>query len=480
MASAIKLSFHRRLFVMLIAFSWSIILCFIGFQYLREKQYKSDYLSLQLQLYNRHLLEAVEEDREPYETYIATHQKPFDDLRISIIALSGKVVYDNMLPVDSLDNHRMRPEVADALKKGSGYHIGRQSTSDGLEYFYSATRGKELIARTAIPYSASLRELLQADWTFLGVMISISLAMSVLAYFVTRRLGKNMERLNRFAAKAEKGEVFDEEEPFPNDELGSISNHIVQLYGQWQQTIKDRDLAHEAALREEKEKIRIKRQLSNDINHELKTPVASIGVCLETLLSGIALTEEKRQELIERCYTHNERLRRLMNEVSLITRMEDGSALIGKERIVLNDVLTDIADELEIMPEDEGMSLHTDFNEEVVIDGNLSLIGSIFRNLTENAIAYSEGKNIFISLVKNNETECCIRFEDDGVGVEEKQLSRLFERFYRVDKGRSRQKGGTGLGLSIVKHAVLFHGGSITASNRPGGGLRFDFSLRKH
>ena len=480
MASAIKLSFHRRLFVMLIAFSWSIIRCFIGFQYLREKQYKSDYLSLQLQLYNRHLLEAVEQDGEPHETYIATHQKPFDDLRISIIALSGKVVYDNMLPVDSLDNHRMRPEVAAALKKGSAYHIGRQSTSDGLEYFYSATRGKELIARTAIPYSASLRELLQADWTFLGVMISISLAMSVLAYFVTRRLGKNMERLNRFAAKAEKGEAFDEEEPFPNDELGSISNHIVQLYGQWQQTIKDRDLAHEAALREEKEKIRIKRQLSNDINHELKTPVASIGVCLETLLSGIALTEEKRQELIERCYTHNERLRRLMNEVSLITRMEDGSALIGKERIVLNDVLTDIADELEIMPEDEGMSLHTDFNEEVVIDGNLSLIGSIFRNLTENAIAYSEGKNIFISLVKNNETECCIRFEDDGVGVEEKQLSRLFERFYRVDKGRSRQKGGTGLGLSIVKHAVLFHGGSITASNRPGGGLRFDFSLRKH
>ena len=479
MVSAIKLSFHRRLFVLLIAFSWSIILCFIGFQYLREKQYKSDYLSLQLQLYNRHLLEAVEEDGEQHEEYIATHQKPFDNLRISIIALSGKVVYDNMLPVDSLDNHRMRPEVAAALKKGSGYHIGRQSTSDGLEYFYSATRGKEFIARTAIPYSASLRELLQADWTFLGVMISISLAMSVLAYFVTRRLGKNMERLNRFAAKAEKGEAFDEDEPFPNDELGSISNHIVQLYGQWQQTIKDRDLAHEAALREEKEKIRIKRQLSNNINHELKTPVASIGVCLETLLSGIALTEEKRQELIERCYTHNERLRRLLNEVSLITRMEDGSALIGKERVVINDMLEEISDELEIMSEEEGMRLHTDFHEEVVIYGNLSLIGSIFRNLTENAIAYSEGKNIFISLIKNNETECCIRFEDDGRGVEPEQLPRLFERFYRVDKGRSRQMGGTGLGLSIVKHAVQFHGGSISVTNRPGGGLRFDFSLKK-
>ena len=478
MASAIKLSFHRRLFMMLIAFSWSIILCFIGFQYLREKQYKSDYLSLQLQLYNRHLLEAVE-DGEPHETYIATHQKPFEDLRISIIDFSGTVLYDNMLPVNTLDNHQKRPEVADALKKGSGYHIGRQSTSDGIEYFYSATRGKQFIARTAIPYSASLRELLQADWTFLGVMISISLALSVLAYFATRRLGKNIERLNRFAAKAEKGEAFDESKPFPNDELGSISNHIVQLYAQWQQTIKDRDLAHEAALREEKEKIRIKRQLSNNINHELKTPVASIGVCLETLLSGISLSEEKRQELIERCYTNNERLRRLLGEVSLITRMEDGSALIGKEKVVINDILTEIAEELEIMPEEERLTLHTDFNEQVIIDGNLSLIGSIFRNLTENAIAYSEGKNIFISLIKNNDTECHIRFEDDGKGVEPEQLPRLFERFYRVDKGRSRQLGGTGLGLSIVKHAIQFHGGTITANNRPHGGLRFDFSLKK-
>jgi signal transduction histidine kinase len=478
MASAIKLSFHRRLFVMLIAFSWSIILCFIGFQYLREKQYKSDYLSLQLQLYNRHLLEAVE-DGEPHETYIATHQKPFEDLRISIIDFSGTVLYDNMLPVNTLDNHQKRPEVADALKKGSGYHIGRQSTSDGIEYFYSATRGKQFIARTAIPYSASLRELLQADWTFLGVMISISLALSVLAYFATRRLGKNIERLNLFAAKAEKGEAFDESKPFPNDELGSISNHIVQLYAQWQQTIKDRDLAHEAALREEKEKIRIKRQLSNNINHELKTPVASIGVCLETLLSGISLSEEKRQELIERCYTNNERLRILLGEVSLITRMEDGSALIGKEKVVINDILTEIAEELEIMPEEERLTLHTDFNEQVIIDGNLSLIGSIFRNLTENAIAYSEGKNIFISLIKNNDTECHIRFEDDGKGVEPEQLPRLFERFYRVDKGRSRQLGGTGLGLSIVKHAIQFHGGTITANNRPHGGLRFDFSLKK-
>ena len=479
MASVIKLSYHKRLLLTLLTFSWSIAICFIGFQYLREKEYKSEYLNAQLQLYNKHLIKTVESGLS-YKEHIATHEQPFEELRVSIITLEGTVVYDNMLSLDFLDNHRLRPEVAGALKKGSAYHIGRQSASDGRDYFYSATRGEQVIVRTAIPYSASLHELLETDWNFLGIMISISIAMSILAYFATRRLGKHIERLNRFAAKAEKGEAFDEDELFPNDELGSISNHIIQLYAQWQQTIKDRDIAHEAALREEQEKIRIKRQLTNNINHELKTPVASIQVCLETLLSGINLSEEKRQELIERCYTNNERLRRLLGDVSLITRMEDGSQLIGKESVVINNIINEIAGELEIMPEEEQFTLHASFNEQVIVNGNPSLIGSIFRNLTENAIAYSGGKNLYISLIENDENQCKIRFEDDGCGVEEKQLSRLFERFYRVDKGRSRQMGGTGLGLAIVKHAVQFHNGTITVTNRPNGGLRFDFSLRKH
>lgn len=458
---------------MLLAFSWTIILCCVAFQYFREKQYKSEILSTKLQIYNQYLLESQQLGNS------ATQKVPFEDLRISVITLSGEVIYDNMLSVDSLDNHSKRPEVAEAMKKGSGYHIGRYSASDGRQYFYSATRGDDVIVRTAIPYSSSLHELLAADWNFLGAIILISLVMSFLAYFATQRLGKNIERLNRFAEKAESGESFDEEEQFANDELGSISNHIVKLYAQLQQTIKDRDIAHEAAMREEQEKIRIKQQLTNNINHELKTPVASIQVCLETLLSGINLSEEKRQELIERCYSNNERLRRLLEDVSLITRMESGSQLIGKELVDINNIIDEISGELDIMPEEERLNLHTNFDEQVAINGNLSLIGSIFRNLTENAIAYSGGKNIFITLVENNDEHCVIRFEDDGKGVEDNQLPRLFERFYRVDKGRSRRMGGTGLGLAIVKHAVQFHGGNITVVNRTEGGLQFEFSLKK-
>ena len=144
---------------------------------------------------------------EPFEEYIATHNKPFDELRISIITLSGAVVYDNTISLDSLDNHRGRPEVVNALVKGSGYNISRQSTSDGREYFYSATRGERVVIRTAIPYSSTLQDLLQADWSFLAVMISITFMVSIVAFFTTRKLGKDIERVNHYEAEQERNRL---------------------------------------------------------------------------------------------------------------------------------------------------------------------------------------------------------------------------------------------------------------------------------
>ena len=428
MDSEIKVSYHRRVFIFFLGFLWAIVICFIGFQYMREKQYKSDFLSAQLQLYNRNLLYQVDEGLQ-LQQYIDSHEKPFEELRITIVSLNGAVVYDNKISLDSLNNHRYRPEIEEAIKKGSGYHIGRHSESDGRLYFYSATKGERAIVRTAIPYSSDLKELLRADWTFLVLMILLSIFVSILSYFASRRLGRTIEKMNK--------------------------------------------------IRQEQEKNKLKRQLTNNINHELKTPVASIQICLETLLSGVELSDEKRVELIERCYVNNARLTNLLNDVSLITRMEDGSQLISKEPVVLNDIIGEIHKELDVVSEGEKMTLHTDFKDIVTVFGNLSLIGSIFRNLTENAIAYSGGKNIYITLLANDADSCTISFEDDGRGVDPQKLHRLFERFYRIDKGRSRQIGGTGLGLSIVKHAVQFHGGNITVFNRTGGGLKFVFTLSK-
>ena len=428
MASGNSVFYHKRLFLFFLGFLWSIVLCFIGFQYIREKQYKQEFLSAQLQLYNRNLIYQVDEGL-PFEDYIDSHVKPFDELRISVVSLNGSVVYDNLIPLDSLNNHLSRPEIQLALKKGQGYHIGRYSESDGRLYFYSATKGERAIVRTAIPYSTSLNEMLKADWTFLGIMIAISVFASVLSYFASKRLGATLANLNR--------------------------------------------------LHEEEGKNRLKRQLTNNINHELKTPVASMQVCLETLLSGIELSDAKKMELIERCYVNNARLSNLLRDVSLITRLEDGSQLINKEQVLLNGIIDEMHEELSVVSENGKMILHASFNEEVVINGNLSLIGAIFRNLTENAIAYSEGENIYITLLENTPDSCTISFEDDGKGVDPEKLPFLFDRFYRIDKGRSRRLGGTGLGLSIVKHAVQFHGGKISVSNRIGGGLRFVFTLKK-
>lgn len=451
MVSKFKLSYHKRLFLLLMLYSWTMIACFGVFQYYREKQCKSDVLNAQLQIYNQHLLKALETNPD-YLSYMKCHELPFEGQRITLINFEGDVFFDNTLSPQLLDNHLHRPEVAAAMKKGAGYNISRLSASDGRLYFYSATKGHRMILRSAVPYTASLQELLEADWAFLWAIVLLSIVMSVLAYFATRRIGRTIERLNQFAAKAERGEAFDVNEPFPNDELGSISDHIIKLY------------------------IR-KRQLTNNINHELKTPVASIQVCLETLLSGIELSEEKRQELLGRCYANADRLRRLLADVSLITRMEDGSKLIDRDKVVVNDILEEVVDELESLSGEQSMAMQLNIKEPIVVCGNHSLLSSIFRNLTENALAYSGGENIYVTLVSHEKGFYHLRFEDDGCGVEEEKLPRLFERFYRVDKGRSRSKGGTGLGLSIVKHAVLFHGGSISVCNRPGGGLRFDFTL---
>ena len=144
----------------------------------------------------------------------------------------------------------------------------------------------------------------------------------------------------------------------------------------------------------------------------------------------------------------------------------------------LSQIIQEAIDEANLQ-NDTSFAIHSNIDEPLIIQGNRSLVSSIFSNLINNAMSYSGGKNIYINLESFDNNNYNFTVEDDGIGIEEIHLSRIFERFYRIDKGRSRKLGGTGLGLSIVKHAVIFHGGIITATNRPQGGLKFTFSLQK-
>lgn len=142
--------------------------------------------------------------------------------------------------------------------------------------------------------------------------------------------------------------------------------------------------------------------------------------------------------------------------------MDEASQLIHKEPVVLNDLINEVAADMELRPAEQRLRVNVDFPKRVEIVGSPSLLGSIFRNLADNAAAYSGGRDLFIRLLDDTPDECTILVADNGIGVEQEHLPHLFERFYRVDKGRSRKLGGTGLGLSIVRNAVAFHGGTIS------------------
>ncbi|WP_303741957.1 cell wall metabolism sensor histidine kinase WalK, partial [uncultured Muribaculum sp.] len=441
---------------------WLLVGTFMVFQYRREKAFKEQLLDCELQMHNRRILDDISRGVS-IDSIIGHIGSPLDNLRISLIDNAGNVIFDNndSTPFPSGD-HNSRPEVIEARKSGIGHSVSRYSVSDNCSYFYSAMRGDDgIVIRSAAPYTHSLQEVLKADSSILWIMIAFAIVLSLASYVASHKISLSIRRLNLFAEKAEKGERIYNDEAFPHDELGSIASHIVRLYIQ-------RDEQHREALRQEKDKIRLKKQLTNNINHELKTPVASILVCLELLRDHPEmLSEEKKRELNDRIFANAQRLNSLLKDVAAITRMDEGEEMIEKAPVDLVELVNDVVAEERLRT---SMNITVDMPQ-LKINGNRQLLESIFRNLIDNAISYSGGSEIVIKA--DNEGNFTV--SDNGCGVPDEHLPHIFERFYRIDKGRSRAAGGTGLGLSIVRNAVGIHGSDISVTND--GGLQFRFRL---
>lgn len=472
MASWNKVTYSTRLFAWLVAYSLVLVGCVVFFQYRREKQFKAEELNARLQQINSEILDDIA-DGGAYRGYRG--DLAAEGLRVSVIDPQGRVVYDNTLDSLPAGNHLQREEIAEAMRSGSGYTLRRHSESTGETYFYSARRGEGgMVVRTAVPHSVSLHSLLRADYGFLWVIGSVTLLMCTLGFFATRRVGQHIRRLREFAEKAEKGERIYDTGPFPHDELGDISNNIVRLYASLQRATAERDREHAAALREQLEKERVKKRLTNNINHELKTPVAAIQACLETLVDHPGMDAEKRADFMRRALADTDRLRRLLDDVSLITRMDDGRHNIAMSPVDLADIIRESVAGHGAEADARGIVIDLSLPESLPMTGNRQLLESVFHNLAANAISHSGGTKLSVTAGTDPEGGIRVTVADNGTGVGEEHLPRLFERFYRVDKGRSRAAGGTGLGLSIVRNAVAMHGGTISAANRTGGGLRFD------
>ncbi|MFI3327917.1 MAG: ATP-binding protein [Rikenellaceae bacterium] len=260
----------------------------------------------------------------------------------------------------------------------------------------------------------------------------------------------------------------------------SILGYVVaRLYTSLRVTTEQVAEKHEAALQHEKDKIRIKRQLTNNVNHELKTPICSILGYLEMILGNENLEPDTIRNFAKKSYDQAERLRTLMADLSTITRIEEAPVLIDTEEVDVVALVADIVDDTFPQAEQSRILVVNRVEGDVVVEGNKSLLYSVFRNLIDNSITYSGGRKLYVDLVLNDDLECKFTIQDNGIGIDASHLPYIFERFYRVDTGRSRKEGGTGLGLSIVKNAVIFQGGNIEARASKSGGLEFEFSLKK-
>ncbi len=427
---------------------------------------------------NRQLLSHCAKGGTP-QSFYEENRSLIGNMRITLLSRNGTVVYDSKgTKKEQGINHLMRPEIQDALRKGASYEV-RHSESTGEDYFYAATAGKDFIARTAAAYTVTLANSLKPASGFLALVLFLSVVFCILCYMMTRHLGENIKRLRDFARKAGAGETIEAETNRPHDELGEISNQIVKLYNRLLQTMDDRDKERQSAVHEAHEKIRIKRELTNNINHELKTPLAAIRGYLETILSYPDMEKEQRELFTQKSYEQTMRLTDLLRDVSTISKLEEGNLSVKRVRVNLVSIFDGLRQNMDLLPDNKRMELHCNITEPLWMVGDLTLLNSIFENLVNNALAYSSGDAIFIELKEKTDDYYKIVFADNGVGVEEHQLPYLFDRFYRVDKGRSRKLGGTGLGLSIVKNAVLHHGGTISVCNGTHGGLEFTFTLSR-
>ena len=577
-----RIPFSQRLFWSVFFMFLGFTVCFLLFQYQREREFAQEKLNNVLSNYNYQLFRKCQQSTDINKTVISFMDDiPQKDLRVTIIDPSGDVLFDNS-GTDEFNNHNDRSEVRKARLYNEGFAI-RSSESTGKRYFYSASNIGGYIYRSALPYDPYVRGILTVNKDFIYFMALMTLIFFFVLSRFTFSIGKTISKLRDFALNVEKDRMPAVDYVFPNDELGDISQNIVTLYHRQQKAKnelsmeRDKLIKHfqyskegfamftsegreilsnilfiqfinvisdtqihqvedvtdiaelepirtflnknirnlnrkKKVLREsvtidkngkifliecilfldnsyeisindisrQEEESRMKRQLTQNVSHELKTPVSSIQGYLETILSNPDLSPDKRQFFLERCYSQSTRLTGLLRDISVLNRLDEASEMFDLTEVNITKLIAEIQKECSQDMEEKHITSEIILPGDPTVFGNNSLLYSIFRNLYDNAIAYA-GENIKITVncYKEDPKYYYFSFSDNGVGIPEEHINRIFERFYRVDKGRSRKIGGTGLGLSIVKNGVNFHKGQISAKSSPGKGVTFFFTLKK-
>ena len=458
-------------------------------------------------------------------------------LRISIISVhDGTLLYDTSKDAPLSDSHLDRAEITEALSTGTGYDRRRSKIPPHSDNLYSASynKGNTYIVRSSIPYNAKYADIYHADHSLLVFEITLTLIFLIFFYLVLLRMkasqtakekllahlrisqeglaiySKNRRLIlsNKLFSKyadlisskylAESSEIIYAPELYnvrmfldKNEKEGSGYEPIfadkIEKDGRTFtiQCVCFKDKSFEISINDTTQgdaQFRLKQQLTQNIAHEFKTPVCSIQGYLETILMNYPekISEEQMKHFLQRCYSQSNRLNNLVQDMSQLMEISANPQCIEKEQLNLSTIVKNLLQETGNKTEEQGITVCNALPDFLPINGNTTMLYSIFRNLLDNAISYSGGKcRIHINCYRTDEEYYYFSFSDTGIGIPQEHLNRIFERFYRVDKGRSRKLGGTGLGLAIVKNAVILHGGTISARPSKEGGIEFVFTLRR-
>lgn len=480
-----RTNYQLKLFLPIVGLLWVIIIAVEVSQYKREKDYRAEMIRSRIEFMNQRLLSLMEEGIDPtaFLHFIDNYYKASELDNLSMTLYDTKTGQEKV----RIGFPTPLPEQLSTRGKIDGAFIAANNNDDSTyiqpdkAFYYSVNKSSDgsLLVQTFMPLNARIAAEIKGNpWLRFFVLLGCA-GITLVTYIATRHLTKNIRLLREFVSNASSDHDFVAIDKFANDDLGEISRQVVNMYNMRKAALASRELEHRVALKATEERSNLKRQMTNNINHELKTPAGIIKGYIDTIIDNPDMDDESRNHFLLKTQEHIERLCNILNDLSTMTRLEDGAQNISLEKIDFKEFVDNIRNDVEESGINGDMTFSTDIPKNCYVKGNNTLLTGAVMNLVKNAVAYSKGTEMSLRLLTENQRFFTFVFADNGQGVPEESIPMLFERFYRVDKGRSRKAGGTGLGLPIVRSSLNTIGGSISVNNGEHGGLEFVFTLQK-